>query len=309
MFLDRFLMAYRWKLLLLAKNIQLRFWQIVRLYFLGTFIGNFLPSSVAPDAVRVYYAAKGGARTSDIVSSVVVDRLLGIFSLCTVVLLSAMLVFFDRRELDFRILSLAIAMMAAVLAIFGCNRILDSIFAQRFFSVSEDNKIWVFLKNSYESFKEYRNSKNVLFKSLGLSFGVHVLSILSVYLLSLSINLHVPLFYFFLFVPLIVFLIMLPVSIGGIGVQEGAFIYLFTRVGVPSEHAFTVALLFRVMTLVVSLPGAYFYLMGEPSRLDTTLPVNTCPAPTTERIGAPGSYDGLSPSSRVGSSSSVCALL
>jgi len=266
MVLDRFVMSYRWNLLLLTKSIKIRYWQIVRIYFLGTFIGNFLPSSVAPDAVRVYYAAKAGSQTSDIVSSVVIDRLMGVFSLCVIVLLSVIMLFFDRRELDFRILGLIVAMMAAILALFRCDRILDRIINQKFFAVSEENKIWAFLRKSYHSFKGYQNYPKILFKALALSFGVHVLSILSVYALSVAINVHVSLFYFFLFVPLIVFLIMLPVSIGGIGVQEGAFIYFFAGVGVSPEHALTLALLFRAIVLAVSLPGGVFYITEGASR-------------------------------------------
>jgi hypothetical protein len=61
-------------------------------------------------------------------------------------------------------------------------------------------------------------------------------------------------------VPLINILIMLPVSIGGIGLQEGAFIYFFSRVGITAQEALTVALLFRGITILVSLPGGILYI-------------------------------------------------
>ena len=79
--LDRFLMSYRWNILLAAKNISIPFLQIVKICFVGAFSGNFLPSSIAPDAVRVYFASKYSSNTTDIVSSVFIDRIWVLFLL------------------------------------------------------------------------------------------------------------------------------------------------------------------------------------------------------------------------------------
>ena len=97
-------------------------------------------------------------------------------------------------------------------------------------------------------------------KALLVSFFIQILSILVIYVISLSVHVNVSIIPLFLFVPLINILIMLPVSIGGIGLQEGAFIYFFSRVGITAQEALTVALLFRGITILVSLPGGILYI-------------------------------------------------
>jgi hypothetical protein len=133
----------------------------------------------------------------------------------------------------------------------------------RFFSISEGNVIWKCLEKLYISCNNYKRNKEAINRALLLSFFIQALSILTIYVLSYSIGLQISLIHFFVFVPLINVLIMLPVSIGGIGVQEGAFIYFFSQVGVTSDEALTVALLFRALTIAVFIPGGILYIMGD----------------------------------------------
>jgi glycosyltransferase 2 family protein len=69
--------AWRWRLLLTSAGVTVSFSQVVRQYFVGIFVNNFLPSSVGGDVAKVYYLGRAhGFRV--IAASVAVDRLLGI---------------------------------------------------------------------------------------------------------------------------------------------------------------------------------------------------------------------------------------
>src|SRR5262245_47058142 len=80
---DRTLMAYRWLVLLCTVEPRARppLAAIMRIFFVSTFVGTFLPASVGGDAVRVYSTARLGVPGEDAVASVLMDRILGVASI------------------------------------------------------------------------------------------------------------------------------------------------------------------------------------------------------------------------------------
>jgi glycosyltransferase 2 family protein len=262
MIIDRFLMAYRWSTLISAVKISIPIRKILRIYFLGAFAGNFLPSSIAPDAVRVYYAAKFSPRIGYLVSSVVLDRLLGIFSLCVVVLFSISYIYLIQKQADIQIGIVVIFCLITIFILYHSDGLIKLFNSDKLGWATEKlegSRIRKLFINIYTAWQEYKRHRKAILKTLFISFGNHILSIVGIYALSLSIDMHVSILYLFLIVPLIVFLLMLPVSIGGIGVQEGGFVFFLNQVGVSSEQALTLALLFRIATIIVSLPGGIYY--------------------------------------------------
>ena len=87
---DRVLMAYRWIVLLYTLDPADRppLADILRIFFVSTFLGTFLPS-VGGDAVRAYGIAKLNMRGGDAVASVFMDRMLGIASLLLMALVGS----------------------------------------------------------------------------------------------------------------------------------------------------------------------------------------------------------------------------
>ncbi|HSL85951.1 MAG TPA: lysylphosphatidylglycerol synthase transmembrane domain-containing protein, partial [Bacteroidales bacterium] len=91
---DRFLMAYKWNILLQAKSIHIPLLRVTAIYLISSFLGLFLPATVGGDAIRAYAVSKGGQKGRDIVSSIVVERLFGILALLIFVLISITLSIF-----------------------------------------------------------------------------------------------------------------------------------------------------------------------------------------------------------------------
>jgi uncharacterized membrane protein YbhN (UPF0104 family) len=74
-------------------------------------------------------------------------------------------------------------------------------------------------------------------------------------------------------VPLALLATAIPISIGGWGVRESAFVTGFGLVGVPTSDALLLSVLFGILNLLVRLPGALVWLTmgrGKPSRLRTS---------------------------------------
>ncbi len=103
--------------------------------------------------------------------------------------------------------------------------------------------------------------------ALALAFGVALVGILCTtlvnWLLSLAMGGLMALPVIFLFNPLIALVLMVPVSIGGLGINQTAYPFFYGLAGVPSDHALAVSLLMQVVIILGSLPGGLFWLQGR----------------------------------------------
>ncbi|MEW6735591.1 MAG: lysylphosphatidylglycerol synthase transmembrane domain-containing protein, partial [Acidobacteriota bacterium] len=94
-----------------------------------------------------------------------------------------------------------------------------------------------------------------------LSVGAQALGILAVHQLSLAIGGATEAASMFIVVPLVFLVTALPISVGGLGTREFAFVYLLSNVGLDKTQGTTVALLSLAVNLLTSLPGAASYPM------------------------------------------------
>jgi hypothetical protein len=92
------------------------------------------------------------------------------------------------------------------------------------------------------------------------SVAVQVLRILQAYFLGVAIGLTQPLLVYFAFVPLILLVMLLPITVNGIGTSQAAFVWLFGRVQTPAHDAFVLSVLFVALQIVGNIPGAVFVI-------------------------------------------------
>ena len=60
--------------------------------------------------------------------------------------------------------------------------------------------------------------------------------------------------------PLVPLVSLLPVTANRLGLTEGAFVLFYTQMGVPAKQAFAAALLRRLVTIGVTVPGGLMWL-------------------------------------------------
>jgi hypothetical protein len=130
-----------------------------------------------------------------------------------------------------------------------------------------------------------RKKKGALLGALALNSSLQVVGVAAVYLAGQAIGIERAEFsHYLVFVPIAYLANALPISFGGIGLMEGAFMKLFTDAGVgTASQGFMVGLLTRFMALVWSLPGAVFALQGagraEPPELSAPTEVTQAKRP------------------------------
>jgi uncharacterized membrane protein YbhN (UPF0104 family) len=99
---------------------------------------------------------------------------------------------------------------------------------------------------------------------LGIVFALaattHLLNVLVFWMLGQSLGLTVAFDQWFIVVPTVLLISMLPISIGGWGVREGAMVVALRGFGIPTEEALLPSILFGLCAVTATLPGAIFWI-------------------------------------------------
>jgi uncharacterized protein (TIRG00374 family) len=232
------LTATRWRLLLGAQGIETRTGFLVKSFMVAMFFNNLLPTTVGGDAVRVYDSWRLGGSKARAVTVIFVDRLLGLLAL--ILLACAGAFFADRLTERVPALPLWIG-SAAVTALLLAGLIFARSEARVGRLRTIGRRLPGVLRRAVSKLAGalalFRGRHDVLACALLLSFALQVNVVLHFYVIALALDLPVPLHAFFLIVPVATVTMMLPISINGIGVREGAFAVLLAAYGVDSAAA------------------------------------------------------------------------
>ncbi len=263
---NRVLMAVKWNLLLRARDVALSWGEAVRVYYRSTFLGIFLPPTVGGDAVRAWLVTRDKSRLEVVISSILVERLLGLLALAAFGTAAAVL--FPRMaggasELDpARLLAVVGGAGIVAVAAFAfsftrtCETMVQAI-TERLTGRPVVGKVAATLGRIYASYREYRNERGALGTFFALTLLENGFPIVRAWVVSLALGVDVSLGWFLVIVPLELVLIRIPVSFDGFGIREGLFVYFLAMVGVDEATAFAVGFVNHILFLVAVLPGAF----------------------------------------------------
>lgn len=268
---DRVLMAYKWNILLRAKCIRIPLLNITGTYLITTFLGLFLPATVGGDALRAYAVAKDGHKASDVVSSIIVERALGFIALFVFVLVSIVLSIFVFGQSFFtgiwNLFWLMLILLVGLSALIAIS--LNETFLHRLVLLLEkrqinirNTKIVNKLGEVYRSYRSYKDNMTQIGAFFVLSSVENLFPLLWTYSLSLAFGIEVPLLYFFILIPIVLVLVRLPISLDGIGIQEGAFVYFLTLIGVTRPEALLLGAASHIIAVLSVLPGGVLYMFS-----------------------------------------------
>ena len=241
-----------------------------RLYYVGLFFNNFLPGSVGGDVVRVLSLGKttGMALAA---ASVALERLTGGIALVAIVVFSAFYVDHARTYIFSVLAIIVLAIILYFLFKFFVKKGRENL-AEKGKIHRQSRFIHSVRKGLFrtgETFLEYRNESwkwwgVVLFLSFLFQIGMAWIN----YYLFLSFGVQVPLIDLLVIITIISVLTMIPVSLNGIGVREGGYVFFFTKLGVPEEISLSVSLLFLILVTISSLAGGVFWLMERGRKVE-----------------------------------------
>ncbi len=258
------IIAFRWRMLLAIQDVRVRPWEAIRLTFLGQFFNAIVPGTVGGDLVKAYYVSKHTAKKAAVLVSVFVDRVLGLTELTlmaattTAVVLAAGLETFERL----RPAVVSVAVVAGVTA-----GMLVFVLSRRFRRLFHLQKLYRRLPMAHhveaagDAAVVYGRRLGVLLVAVLVTLGAHIAFVSTIAALGESLGLGVPLYSYFLYVPLIYIVGAVPLTPGGVGLVEGLFV-LFLDVPGAGAKVLALALLSRLIPVLWGLPGAVVAVTG-----------------------------------------------
>jgi uncharacterized membrane protein YbhN (UPF0104 family) len=257
--IDRALMAWRWMDLLCALTPGSRphFATVLRTFFVSTFVGSFLPS-IGGDAYRAYSLSRHDVRLSESAASVLMDRVLGVLAIA---LVGAVAVVLSPRAGVGSAIVVPLVCAAA-----GCAIVAAAVFSDRAASLAQgfaSGLPWQPAQRAgvslTEAMRRYSKHHLELVRVLLASAGVQAIRVVQAYCLGRAIAIDLPLGTYFLLIPIVLLVMLLPITVSGLGTSQVAFQVLFGQAGVPPSQAVALSILFVGLGVVGNLPGGLLY--------------------------------------------------
>ena len=258
---DRALMAWRWVALLRPVTpATLRLGAVMRVFFVSSFLGTFLPASIGGDAVRAYGVMRHDVPGSAAVASVAMDRALGVVSVLLLGLVSALTLSTVVPTGVWVLLAVGGAASLAVAAVIFADAIGDAVgrLAVRVPGIRLRHVIHRVL----EAVRAYRHHHRALAGVLAASVAVQVLRVLEAWCLGRSLGIEASPAVYFVAIPICVLIMQVPVTVNGLGTGQAAFLWTFAPAGVARPDALALSILFIALGIVGNLPGGLLYAFG-----------------------------------------------
>ncbi|HLY38777.1 MAG TPA: lysylphosphatidylglycerol synthase transmembrane domain-containing protein [Candidatus Binatia bacterium] len=245
--IGQLLSAYKWHLLGRSVGFRQPFSEYARFYFIGMFFNLFGPGTIGGDVVRALYLGDGH-RPGLAVNSVLFDRVSGLALLMA--LGAGALLAFPGYNLPWPLTAAIIGGgLALVVGWWMCPRLVRLL--------PRGNAIRRQVEHELEPF--WRDSR-LLVRVAAVSLLFHMVQVVVQWVLARAAGADVPFSYCLIYHPLVSVMAALPVSVAGLGVREGGYLYFLTRLDVDDSVAVTVGLLWFAVSVLADLIGGVVFL-------------------------------------------------
>ena len=258
--------SMKWRLFLEALGIRTTLYVLFKLYLVGTFFNNFLPSTVGGDIARSYLLGRDAQDNAGTIAAIAAERITGVAVLLT--LLPA--VFFSSLILDsYPLVALAapLTWLMFILAVVLLLRYYDLRFLERW-QVIRDHKVTQLVRTTLQKLMQFSRHRNTVVAALLLSLVFYLLAMLTVYCAGRAVGVEISMEGILLGVPLVLFVGILPISFNGLGISEIGWIVVLNLYGVPTAECAAIAVLLRGRAVATALWGAsilhYWRGIGKP---------------------------------------------
>ncbi len=250
--------VWRWKIILDARQQHFSTGYLTKVYFACWFFNNILPTSIGGDVIRVVYSIKENNKALAF-SATFVDRMIGFVGLFFFALCASLSLLIVKQQTSFLVLNIVgfLILIVIVLILFSdqAHRLFSKVFSKiRIFRIGE------IFEKAYATVKEYRKFKMALFISFLLSLLLQADFALTWYFASCAVGAKISVLYYFLYIPIVGLLTMIPLTIGGLGIRENSFVAFFSNLGVSETIATSISLLFLIINFIYAIIGGIIFL-------------------------------------------------
>lgn len=247
--------AMKWKKSLEIHQLDYSFWFLQKIICIGFFFNNFLPTSIGGDAYRVVRTMPEEGFKSRAVSAVLLERIIGFAALLFLGYLGGWLALLEEQNelvLSYLLIcTIGGAIVICLLILFwlgAFSTLLERIRSIKKLEILKHNlgHIW--------------RSPGLLINILIVSLLFQVLAIIAISVLFDALGSDAGYAKYALMAAVVGLASILPISINGIGVVEGAFVFSATQLGIDYNEALIAAFMMRILVIPLSLTCGLVYL-------------------------------------------------
>lgn len=253
--------SIKWWYLSRVINLRSSANALFRYYLIGKFFNLILPSNIGGDVIRIRLQGREGRGYSLSAAAVFMDRYTGMVVLLILAALALMLTSSLNLPFMREAMLLSLAGLAAITWLLFHRKVLQRVRRAVEPRLHFTQTIFAKLERFQQKLVLYIERPRALGGGLVLGVGFYLLSIGYIWLCLLAFDVTIPLLVPLLGVPLIMVLMNLPISVGGIGLAEFGFTVVFGAMGVAPETALAAVLLLRLHTFYMAGIGWILYLL------------------------------------------------
>ncbi len=251
----------KWQVLMRSVSVDIDLKPLIYLTFSSLFYSSFLPGGMLTgETIKCYKAARGRANKGRIIISVFIDRLTN-FAAYILMGLLFLLIVYKKEMLEYQVL-LSFTLLASLVTILAVLIIFSSRLISFFFKIIDKilSKIrQIRLTRLSKLLKEnilfFSKEKKTFFVIFVYSIAGYFLNVLIVWLVGIGLGLDINAAHYFWMTSWVTILILLPITVLGLGIREGSFIYFLGLLGVNSELALSLSILVFVANISAALVG------------------------------------------------------
>lgn len=250
--------AVRWQILIQALGEKAPLGFLVKSYLVGTFFNNFLPTRIGGDVVRIWDGSRYSQTLVRSSAIILVERWTGM----SVLLLFAVLASLIRMDMAQKIPIIWVSLLLGSAGILLSLTILFP-FTGKWLQKIPEKGVLARLKEKIFNFREtifiYKNKPIFFSKALFWAFLLQVNVILHYFLIGKALGLTIHLLDYFIFIPIVYLILIIPVTINGLGLREGSYIEIFRFYGILPKTAFSFSLIDLAFGLIIGIAGGIIY--------------------------------------------------
>ncbi len=253
------LATLRWQRVLRALDLPSDLHTLLNHVLAGVFVSNFLPSTVGGDVLRVTRLSAGNGHPPESFASVVLERLTGFVVLPFITLVAlvgnpSLLHLGTASHLALGLSLGTLAVLAVILLVAGNARLGARL---------AGHANWLgFLGAVHLGIDRMRRHPGQAASVLVAALAYQLTIVLAAWAAGHALGLNMGWSAAMAFVPIVAIAQVLPLSVNGLGLREGALVLLLAPLGVATGQAVALGLLLYGMNLVVSLLGAPAFAVG-----------------------------------------------
>jgi glycosyltransferase 2 family protein len=258
------LMAYRWCLILRVRAPEAKTTRLFVYYLIGIFFMNFIPGGGATgDVARLVYATSEVRDRAFILSTLVYERLIGLFALLLIGSAATLASPLGSQQAHVVYVSEAVLAAAFMLALLLISDRISSWLATLITSIGARfgmARIGSAGARTLVAISELKRDRGLVARTLVLSILIRIVWALGCFVVARAMSLPIGLLTVISVISLVDLIRMMPVSINGLGVREWLIVVLLSSAGIGREQALTFAFLAFSPIVLNAVAGGLIYI-------------------------------------------------